>query len=236
MPPTHSPSSQHLPQHFKKIRSFVLRQGRLTAAQQWALDTQWETFCLDHNQHYDLAGVFGRNAPLVVEIGFGNGEGLAAMAASKPEWNFIGIEVHRPGVGHLLMLAARQGLYNVRVFCHDAVEILEQQIPDHCLAAVHLFFPDPWPKRKHHKRRIVTTAFVDLVARKLAGGGRFHAATDWKPYAEWMLVELRKEPRLQNINSEGGYCPRPAERPMTKFEQRGIKLGHKVWDLVFVRK
>jgi tRNA (guanine-N7-)-methyltransferase len=219
--------------HLKKIRSFTRRQGRLTPGQQFALDTHWDKYCLDPQAEYNLAEVFGRTAPLIVEIGFGNGDSLAAMAAANPDTDYLGIEVHRPGVGHLLMLLENQGLKNVRVYCHDAVEIFEHKIPDNSLAGVHLFFPDPWPKKKHHKRRIIYPAFVRLLVKKLSPGGYFHAATDWQDYAEAMLSVLSETAGLTNASASKAYCERPDYRPLTKFEQRGLRLGHGVWDLVF---
>jgi tRNA (guanine-N7-)-methyltransferase len=217
----------------RKIQSFIRRQGRLTAGQQHALDNHWGTYGLDPDADYDFARVFGRSAPLCVEIGFGNGESLAQMAAAHPEIDYLGIEVHRPGVGHLLMLLAERNLANVRIYCHDAVEILEKRIPDDSLNGVHLFFPDPWPKKKHHKRRIVQPRFIALLSKKLKAGGYFHAASDWQPYAEHMLEVLSAQEKLTNASETGGFCERPAYRPLTKFEQRGIRLGHGVWDVIF---
>lgn len=217
----------------KKIRSFIRRQGRLTPGQQTALDTLWDKYCLNPELTYHFNEVFGRTAPLIMEIGFGNGESLAKMAAENPGQDYIGIEVHRPGVGHLLMLLEQAGLTNVRIYCHDAIEILEQRIPNQSLAGLHLFFPDPWPKKKHHKRRIVNQSFVGLLQRKLMAGGYFHAATDWQHYAEWMLAILAAEPQLTNLSPTHDYCARPEYRPLTKFEQRGLRLGHGVWDLIF---
>jgi len=218
----------------KKIQSFIRRQGRLTPGQQIALDTYWDKYCLKPELDYNFSEVFGRTVPIIIEIGFGNGESLAKMAAENPEMDYIGIEVHRPGVGHLLMLLEQQGIRNVRIYCHDAIEIMEEKIPNHSLAGVHLFFPDPWPKKKHHKRRIVSSAFADLLTKKLLVGGYFHAATDWQHYAEWMLKILEAEPKLKNMSEAKGYCDRPEYRPLTKFELRGLRLGHGVWDLIFV--
>ena len=223
-------SEQTFPQ---RIRSFIRRQGRVTPGQQLALDNCWVKYCLDPKVDYDFSKVFGRDAPLVVEIGFGNGESLAKMAAANPDTDYIGIEVHRPGVGHLMLLLDQQGLSNVRIYSHDAIEIIEHKIADNSLAGLHLFFPDPWPKKKHHKRRIVRPDFVELLVRKLKAGGYFHAATDWQNYAEAMLAILSAVPRLNNISPTGDYCERPEYRPLTKFEQRGIRLGHGVWDLIF---
>ncbi len=228
-------SCQELPLH-RNIRSFIRRQGRLTQAQQYALDNHWQDYGLDPTLAYKFADMFGRVAPLCIEIGFGNGEGLASIAAANPDKDYIGIEVHRPGVGHLMMLLHQQGLTNVRIYCHDAIEILEQKIADDSLAAVHLFFPDPWPKKKHHKRRIVQPSFCRLLVNKLRVGGYFHAATDWQNYAEVMLAVLSAETALSNDSPEKNYCQRPAHRPLTKFEQRGLKLGHGVWDLIFTKK
>lgn len=226
-------SEHNTDQHRRRIRSFVRREGRLTPGQQRALDELWPQFGLSVDRDLDLAAVFGRCAPVILEIGFGNGASLAEMAENEPETDFIGIEVHRPGVGHLLMELERRGLHNVRVFCHDAVEVLQQKIPDHSLDRVLLFFPDPWPKTKHHKRRILQPDFVSLLARKLKHGGRFHMATDWQPYAEHMLEVMEAAANFGNCSRQGQYSDRPAYRPVTKFEQRGQKLGHGVWDLVY---
>ena len=227
------PSEQTFPQ---KIRSFIRRQGRLTPGQQLALDNYWDKYCLDPKADYDFAAVFGRNAPLFIEIGFGNGESLASMAAANPDKDYIGIEVHRPGVGHLLLLLNQQSLTNVRIYCHDAIEIMEHKIADNSLSGVHLFFPDPWPKKKHHKRRIVRPDFIDLLVRKLKPEGYFHAATDWENYAEAMLAVLSKSSELRNTSPSTDYCQCPEYRPLTKFEQRGIRLGHGVWDLIFIKE
>ncbi len=215
------------------IRSFVRRQGRITQAQQYALDHHWSRYGLDPQVHYDFTAIFGRDAPLIVEIGFGNGDSLATMAAANPDMDYIGIEVHRAGVGHLMMLLEQQCLTNVRIYCHDAIEVIEQQIPDHALTGVHLFFPDPWHKKKHHKRRIVRPSFAKLLVKKLKAGGYFHAATDWQHYAEAMLTVLSASEELHNTSQTHDYCERPDYRPLTKFEQRGLRLGHGVWDLIF---
>lgn len=219
----------------RKIRSFVRRQGRITQAQLMALDNLWDQFVLNPNKDCDFSQIFGRTAPLIMEIGFGNGECLATMAAANPDQNYIGIEVHRPGVGHLLWLLNQQQITNVRIYCHDAMEIMEHRIKDHSLSGVHLFFPDPWPKKKHHKRRIVQTSFAEWLVKKLQPQGYFHAATDWQHYAESMLQVLMNAKDLTNMNSDGGYIQRPKQRPMTKFELRGMRLGHEVWDLMFKR-
>lgn len=220
----------------RRIRSFIRRQGRITHGQQHALENYWESYCLDPNLDYDFAELFGRKAPLVIEIGFGNGESLVQMAADNPGVDYLGIEVHRPGVGHLMMKLAEHELTNVRIFCHDAIEIMENRIADNSLAGVQLFFPDPWPKKKHHKRRIVQPSFVKLLIRKLQKSGYFHAATDWQPYAESMLSVLSAEEAIINTSRTHDYCKRPVSRPLTKFEQRGVRFGHSVWDLIFVKR
>jgi tRNA (guanine-N7-)-methyltransferase len=216
-----------------RIRSFVPRQGRITAGQQFALDNLWEQYGLDFNQSFDFNQVFEKSAPIVLEIGFGNGRSLAVMAAANPQLNYLGIEVHKPGVGQLMANLSARGLKNVKIFQQDAIDVLERQIPDHSLAAVQLFFPDPWPKRCHHKRRLVNANFVHLIRRKLILGGYFHAATDWQPYAHEMLKVLSNCQGLKNNSPQQDYCERPAYRPETKFERRGLKLGHGVWDLIF---
>ncbi len=219
----------------RKIRSFIRRQGRVTQGQQFALENYWDKYCLDPNKALDVIQVFGRHAPLCVEIGFGNGDCLAQLAAANPDRDYIGIEVHRPGVGHLIIQLEQQDLQNVRIYCHDAVEILTSNLADSSLSAVHLFFADPWHKRKHHKRRIVQASFLNLLASKLQSGGYFHAATDWENYAEHMLEVLSADNRFTNTSLTNSYCERPAHRPLTKFEQRGLRLGHGVWDLIFKR-
>ena len=219
----------------RRIRSFVRREGRLTPGQQRALDEIWPRFGLDFEAAFDAAGAFGRTAPLTLEIGFGNGASLAQMAANEPDTDFIGIEVHRPGVGHLLLELESRELTNVRIFCHDAVEVLERRIPDHCLDRALLFFPDPWPKKKHHKRRILQPGFTSLIAAKLKPGGIFHMATDWQPYAEHMLEVMEASAAFSNCSGERRWSDRPAYRPVTKFESRGQRLGHGVWDLLYRR-
>ncbi|MEM9301209.1 MAG: tRNA (guanosine(46)-N7)-methyltransferase TrmB [Pseudomonadota bacterium] len=220
----------------RKVRSFVLREGRLTPAQQRALGELWPRFGID-NAHtpIDLAATFGRDAPVIVEIGFGSGDTLAHMAREAPETNFVGIEVHRPGIGHLLNLLQEQSIDNVRVICADAVQVLTERIADSELAGLRLYFPDPWPKKRHHKRRIVQPPWVDLVARRLRPGGVLHMATDWIPYAEHMLEVASAEPLLENIASDGTWVDRPSWRPETRFEHRGEALGHGVRDLMFRR-
>jgi len=216
-----------------RIKSFALRQGRATAGQQKAIDNNWDDYCLDPDKSYDFSQVFGREAALIVEIGFGNGSSLAAMAEANPDLNYLGIEVHRPGVAHLMLLLEEKKLTNVKIFHHDAIEILEQKIPDNAIAGVHLFFPDPWHKRRHHKRRIVRPSFIDLLNKKLKMGGYFHAATDWEHYAKEMLKTLSASNSIVNTSPNKSYCERPDYRPLTKFENRGIRLGHGVWDIIF---
>jgi len=221
--------------HHRRIRSFVRREGRLTPGQQKALDELWPRYGLSAQERLDVPATFGRRAPLTLEIGFGNGANLAAMAGAEPDGDFIGIEVHRPGVGRLLKTIAEHRLGNVRIFCDDAVEVLNRCIDDHSLDRILLFFPDPWPKTRHHKRRIVQPAFVSLLARKLRGGGLLHMATDWQAYAEHMLEVMEASPAFGNTAGPGRYAPRPAYRPVTRFEQRGQRLGHGVWDLLYRR-
>ncbi|QQZ29321.1 tRNA (guanosine(46)-N7)-methyltransferase TrmB [Thiothrix subterranea] len=218
----------------RAIKSFVLRQGRVTKAQEEALTNLWPVFGIEPSDTpLDFPSLFGRVAPVTLEIGFGNGDSLAQMAAAAPERDFIGIEVHTPGVGHLLKLIGDQGLQNVRVMNTDAVEILKQRIPAHSLDRVQLFFPDPWHKKKHHKRRILQLPFVSLLASRLQTGGVFHMATDWENYAEYMAEVMQTSPDFVNLASEPPYSPRPDTRPLTKFENRGLKLGHGVWDLLY---
>lgn len=216
----------------RRIRSFVTRAGRLSPAQARALDTLAPQFCLPYQKApLDLSAAFGRDAPAVLEIGFGMGGTTAAIAAAMPDKNFLGVEVHTPGVGSLLKLIGEQGLTNLRLIQHDAVEVVNHMIAPRSLAGVHVFFPDPWHKARHNKRRLLQPAFVALLASRLAPGGYLHCATDWEDYAQQMLEVLAAEPSLEN--TAAGYAPRPDYRPVTKFENRGIKLGHGVWDLVF---
>lgn len=205
----------------------------MTPGQQQAIDQLWPKYGLEPDQALQLSQVFGRSAPLFLEIGFGNGEALIEMAAANPDHDYLGIEVHTPGIGHLLLQAQQRELTNIRVYSHDAIDILEQQIADNSLAGMHLFFPDPWPKKRHHKRRIVRPDFIALVTRKLQHGGYFHAATDWENYAEHMLEVLNQQSILVNESPGDSYCKRPDYRPITKFERRGVRLGHGVWDLIF---
>jgi tRNA (guanine-N7-)-methyltransferase len=220
----------------RRIRSFVRREGRMTDAQRLALDTLWATRGLEiGSAPVDPVALFPSCRSITLEIGFGMGQTLAELAAREPDTGFIGIEVHRPGIGKLLALAEQQQLANLRVFCADAVEVLERALPDGALDRVLLFFPDPWPKKRHHKRRLVQPAFAELVWRKLRDGGVFHLATDWEPYAVWMLEVMEAAGGWRNTAGTGCYAPRPESRPLTRFELRGQRLGHGVWDLLYER-
>ena len=221
----------------RTVRSFVRREGRLTPGQERALEALWPLYGIDESEEpIDLNQLFERKAPIVFEIGFGNGSSLAEMAAAQPETNFIGVEVHRPGVGHLLKLIEEHELTNLRIACTDAVELLKHRIPDNSLDRLQLYFPDPWHKKRHHKRRIIQPAFVTLLSQKIKPGGHLHMATDWQHYAEQMLDDLSQNNDFINCADNSAYIPRPDYRPLTKFEQRGHKLGHGVWDLLFERR
>ncbi len=225
------------PGHPRSIRSFVTRAGRITAAQQRALGELWPRYGIEYDsRQLELAACFGREAPRTLEIGFGNGENLATLAHAHPQRDYLGIEVHRPGVGRLLLALEQRGLANVRVICHDAVEVLERQIAPASLAEVLVLFPDPWPKKRHHKRRLIQAPFVALIARALAPGGTLRLATDWQPYALEMLTLLAASAEFVNLAPGGGFSERPAERTPTRFERRGTRLGHEVWDLAFRRR
>jgi tRNA (guanine-N7-)-methyltransferase len=225
------------PEQLRSIRSFVRREGRFTSGQQRAFDTFWERFGLDADSKLPaLDAVFGRHAPHVLEIGFGDGEALAAMAHAHPETDYLGIEVHRPGVGHLLLRAQALELTNLRIICADAVEVLRWQLPDACLDHIQIFFPDPWPKKRHHKRRLIQPDFVALVARKLKSGAHLHLATDWEDYARHMLEVLQAADDFSNAGDSDHFAGRIAGRPLTKFERRGQRLGHEVRDLIFRRR
>jgi tRNA (guanine-N7-)-methyltransferase len=220
----------------RAIRSFVKRGGRTTVAQERALAELWPKYGIEfRGEPIDLAGAFGREAPRVLEIGFGDGDTLVQLAASRPERDHLGIEVHPPGVGHCLLAAEAARLANVRVVQHDAVEVLERALPDDAFDEVLLYFADPWPKKRHHKRRLVQPPFLRLLARKMKPGGVLRLATDWEPYAEWMLEALAQVPEFRNRAADGRYVPRPPERPVTKFERRGLRLGHVARDLEFER-
>ena len=222
--------------YISKVKSYVKREGRLTKGQEKALEEHWPTMGIDYcDTPISLSELFGREAPVVVEIGFGMGKSLVEMAAASPEKDFIGIEVHRPGVGACLGDAGELGLTNLRVMEHDAVEVLKNMLPQESLSRLQLFFPDPWHKKRHHKRRIVQAEFVELIRTKLAIGGYLHMATDWEPYAQHMAEVANANEGYTNTASEGDYVPRPDYRPITKFETRGQKLGHGVWDLIYKR-
>lgn len=219
----------------RHIRSYVLRQGRVSHAQQRAVETLLPHFGIHYAaQSLDLAKVFGRNAPKILEIGFGMGESTATIALAHPENDYLALEVHTPGVGNLLKLIDAQQISNIRIIQHDAVEVLRDMLVDATLDGVHIFFPDPWHKARHNKRRLIQSPFVAQLVQKLKPGGYIHVATDWQDYAEQVLRVLSAEPLLDNTAAD--YAPRPAYRPLTKFEQRGIRLGHGVWDIVFRRK
>jgi tRNA (guanine-N7-)-methyltransferase len=224
-----------LPAHRRDIRSYVVRGGRTTHGQARALGALGPQYLLPYQPTaLDIAAAFGRSAPTIVEIGFGMGDATARIAQARPDTNFLGVEVHTPGVGALLKRIGELGLANLRIVQHDAVEVLQHMIAPASLAGVHVFFPDPWHKKRHHKRRLIQAPFIALLASRLAPGGYLHCATDWQPYAEQMLAVLGAEPLLGN--TVAGYAPRPDYRPPTKFEQRGLRLGHGVWDLTFARR
>jgi tRNA (guanine-N7-)-methyltransferase len=218
------------------IRSYVLRAGRITQAQRRALDVLLPRWGIPYSpQILDLDSAFGRRARRVLEIGFGNGDTLVELAASSPDTDFLGVEVHPPGVGRCLLAIESRSLTNLRLIVHDAVEVLASQLPPASIDEVLLYFPDPWPKKRHHKRRIVQPAFASLVARVLKQGGRFRLATDWQPYAEWMLEVLNAAPEFANVAPGNGCVDRP-DRGETRFEDRGRRLGHRVFDLEYVRR
>ena len=220
----------------RQIRSFVLRQGRMSDAQKRAFELHWPRYGLDYaGVARDFDAVFGRKAERVLEIGFGNGEQLHFAGGNEPARDFIGVEVHGPGVGRVLNALAADELGNVRVYQHDAVEVLRDEIADGSLDEVRIYFPDPWHKKKHNKRRLVNPSFVAMICDKLRAGGKLHLATDWEPYAEQMWEVCEAEPRLRNSAGPRAAVERPAWRRQTHFETRGQKLGHGVWDLVYVR-
>jgi tRNA (guanine-N7-)-methyltransferase len=219
----------------RPIRSFVLRQGRVSNAQRRAHEILMPKYGIPFAENpLDLDQIFGRSAPRFLEIGFGMGETTAAIAQAHPQYDYLAIEVHTPGVGSLLKQLEALGLTNVRIVQHDVVEVLQQMLPSDCLDGVHIFFPDPWPKARHHKRRLIQPEFIALLGEHLKHGGYIHAATDWENYAGQILEVLSNEPQLANTAVD--YAPRPEYRPLTKFEQRGLRLGHGVWDLVFQKK
>jgi tRNA (guanine-N7-)-methyltransferase len=228
------PESSEAP-YQRRIRSFVLRQGRLTKGQERALQTAWPIFGIEYGeQPLDLNQTFGRSdSKKILEIGFGMGDATAKIAQTLPDCDFLAVEVHTPGVGSLLKLMQEGDINNIRIIQHDAVEVLQHMLGEAVLDGVHIFFPDPWHKKRHHKRRLIQAEFIKLLCAKLKAGAYIHVATDWQEYAEWVLEVLQGEPQLQNTALD--YAEKPAYRPLTKFENRGLKLGHGVWDLVFKR-
>lgn len=220
----------------RPVRSYVIRSGRLTDSQRKAIEKHWQEHVLDYEgTPLPLEDLFPESGQLTVEIGFGMGDSLLAMAEAQPDMNFIGIEVHKPGVGKLLHGIQKLGLQNLKIVCHDAVEVLEHSFAPESIDRILLFFPDPWPKKKHHKRRIVQPRFVGLLLSRLKPGGRLHLATDWEAYAEHIVEVLEGEPGLKNANGKGQFWAEP-ERPATKFEARGKRLGHGVWDLLYEKR
>ncbi|HET6912432.1 MAG TPA: tRNA (guanosine(46)-N7)-methyltransferase TrmB [Rhodanobacteraceae bacterium] len=220
----------------RSVRSFVLRQGRITPAQQRAFEQHWQRFGVDYKgEPRDLDALFGRHAPRVLEIGFGNGEALSHASEHGPDRDYLGIEVHRPGVGRLMNALAARDAGNVRLWNHDAVEVLENELAPDSLDEVRIWFPDPWHKKRHHKRRLIQPAFARLLASRVKLGGLLHLATDWADYAAHMREVLETAPAWRNRRGDGGYAERPPWRIETRFEQRGVRLGHGVWDLLYDR-
>lgn len=221
----------------RTVRSFVLRAGRMTDAQDKAYQTLWDEYGLVCQHHrLDLQAAFGRQAPVVLEIGFGMGDSLLQQAMAEPERDFLGVEVHKPGVGRLMNEAKKAGVRNLRVLCEDAVEVLSDGLGPQSLAGVQIYFPDPWHKKRHTKRRLVQPAFINLLAHRVTLGGFCHLATDWAPYAHWMLEVFSQSAAWENTSPDADFVPRPPRRPITKFETRGERLGHEVFDLVYLRK
>jgi tRNA (guanine-N7-)-methyltransferase len=221
----------------RHIRSFVLRAGRMTPAQERALTELWPSYGVDLSADpLDLDAIFGRRAPRCLEIGFGVGEVIGSLAENHPHIDYLGLEVHRPGVGRLLLHAERKSLRNLRVICHDAVEVLQDKIPNDSFDEILVFFPDPWHKKRHHKRRLIDAAFAATLAAKLRSGGVLRLATDWQAYAEQMLTVCNANAELTSLSPDGTYVPRPDFRPPTRFERRGARLGHGVWDLAYAKR
>ena len=221
----------------RPVRSYVLRGGRLTAGQERALRELWPRFGIeDGDGLLDLDQLFGSNAPVILEIGFGNGEATWQMASAHPEENYIAVEVHQPGVGHLLLKIEEHGIENIRIACADATEFLRNRVSEESLEGVRIYFPDPWPKKRHHKRRIIQPSFVRALASRMHPGAILHLATDWEPYAEHMLEVIGGVEELTNLSASGGFSDKPEWRPETKYEKRGERLGHKVKDLLFVKE
>ena len=218
----------------RSVRSFVLRQGRATAGQERALTQLWPKYGVEYSPaRLDLQALFGRAAPRMLEIGFGAGEALLEFATAHPKMDCIGIEVHRPGVGRLLLGAEAATLRNLRVICHDAVEVLQHQLAPASIELAHIFFPDPWPKKRHHKRRLIQAPFVELLAQTIAAGGTLRLATDWEHYAQQMREVIDASSKFVNVAADAGFVARSAERALTRFERRGQRLGHGVWDLEY---
>ncbi|MDH3787498.1 MAG: tRNA (guanosine(46)-N7)-methyltransferase TrmB [Xanthomonadales bacterium] len=225
------------PEHYRPVRSFVLRAGRLTDGQKRALEELWPLYGIaGGTDAVEFDVLFGNDHPVILEIGFGNGDATWQMARNEPGLNFLGVEVHKPGVGHLLLKIEEYEISNLRIACEDAVELLRQRITSHSLSGVRIYFPDPWPKKRHHKRRIIQPPFVRLLAEKMKPSAILHLATDWAPYAEHMLDVMQCSPAFENLAVAGGRVPRPEWRPQTKYEKRGERLGHEVYDLVFRRR
>lgn len=221
---------------YREIRSFVLRQGRLTKAQQNALDNYWQQYGIEYSdQVISPSKLFDNNNELIIEVGFGNGDSLLQQVKNQQQYNFIGIEVHSPGVGHLIHNAKIESVENIRVIRHDAVEVINHQIADNSVQQFQLFFPDPWHKKRHNKRRIIRPDFIELIHKKLKVGGCFHMATDWQPYAEHMLEQMDLADGFVNTSGAGTFSNTKAARCETKFERRGLKLGHGVWDLIYAK-
>ena len=233
---TENPKNEN-PAPRRAIKSFVLRQGRLTNAQQNALENHWQDYGIDFSEQLlDYPALFGNDHEIIVEIGFGDGDSLLQQAINQPQYNFIGIEVHGPGVGHLIHNANAQNIHNIKVIRHDAIDVLTQQIADDSIQQLQLFFPDPWHKKRHHKRRIIKQSFIELIQKKIRTGGFFHMATDWQHYAEHMLAEMDQAGAFRNIAGTGNYSENKGTRCETKFERRGIRLGHGVWDLIYQKQ
>ncbi len=236
--PDNTPQTQAEAPFMRTIKSYVLRAGRMGTGQMRAFELYGPKFLIPYQtQRLNTQAAFGRAAPLILEIGFGMGDATAKIAHVRPDDNFLCCEVHEPGVGALLKRCGEEAIDNIRILQHDAVEVMDQMLGENSLDGVHIFFPDPWHKSRHHKRRLIQGPFVQRLARHIKPGGYLHLATDWQPYAEQMLQVLSVEPLLVNTadNSQGGYAVKPDYRPLTKFENRGLKLGHGVWDLVFKR-
>jgi len=220
----------------RPVRSFVLRGGRLTEGQKRALDEFWPRFGIEKGESLlDFKSLFGSDAPVIMEIGFGNGDATWQMAQAHPEENYLGVEVHQPGVGHLLLKMKQHGITNIRIANDDAVEFLRRRVPEESLDGVRIYFPDPWPKKRHHKRRLIQSSLIELLASRMCPGALLHLATDWEPYAEHILEVMRSSDGFVNLSPSGDYCDQPEWRPETKYERRGERLGHQVRDLLFRR-